>query len=160
MLKNLRTKIAKAIAPEYVAVVLDLEKRVSGIEDNVNQRIAKTLIDLDPMELVMKKYHGVFGGDFERPEERLNEAGKLGMYMWAYGQRNDPYFKHMTQWFLDTQGNNTVRKAKNDHEWFFGRACIINILSFVKEVGRLSNLYEELMEKRGEDKFDGESTVE
>lgn len=159
MLKNLRTKIAKAIAPEYVAVVLDLEKRVSGIEDNVNQRIAKTLIDLDPMELVMKKYHGVFGGDFEHPEEKLDQASKLGMYMFGYQMRNDKYFKFLTQWAKDTQGNNTIRKAKNDHEWFFGRACLVMIEVFVSEINRLANNYDEIMNKDKQD-FNDEKTVE
>lgn len=155
--------MARFIAPETFHAfdergkIFDIQEK--GLENTINQRVAEALLRIDPMEMIMRQYHGIFSESFERPEERLNEQGKLGMMMWGYQQKSDPYFKHMTQWILDTQGNNTVRKAKNDHEWFFGRASIVNVEAFIKEVGRLSNLYEELLDKNKLE-FNSDVTVE
>lgn len=159
MFKNIRKKIAELIAPEYVQEIEDMSKQMDGIEERVNQRIAKVLLDMDPFEPFMRKYHGVFSEQFEHPEDKLDAKGQLLMKSWGYQQRNDPSFKFMTEWMLNTQGNNTLRKAKIDHEWFFGRACIVSIELFVRETGRLAGLYEELIEK-DKNQFDENLTVE
>ena len=145
---DLRKKIARLLDPDAFR----------SFDARVNQRVAKVLSEMDPLEPFMKKFHVVFSEDFSRPEEKLDTRGQLMMEMWGYQQRDDPSFKFMCDWIINTQGNNTLRKGRNDSEWFFGRASIINIELLKKEVGRLASAYEKRLAEK--DSFDASSSVE
>lgn len=148
----LRLKIARFFAPSHY----------EELDHRVNQRIASMLLKTDPFELIMKEYHGIFSEEFEHPEDNLNTQGKIGMRLWAYGQVHDPHFNHMIAWVMNSQGNETLKRAPVTTERImYGRAQISTALSLKKEIGRLSLAYEELLEKQknGED-FESETSVE
>lgn len=141
-----RSSIARLLAPEDFAA-LDLAK--ADLEMQVNSRVADVLFKMDPFEPLIKKYHVVFSEKWDtKPEEALDTMGAMRMFMWAYGTRLDPNFIHLVDWLRNQQGNNTLRKAKNENEWFFGRAAVATITLFVEEIGRLSSRYEEIMANR------------
>lgn len=147
-----REHIARFLAPEYFQ-----EQR--NFTDQVNQRVADALFKMDEFEPFLRKYHVIFSADWQRAEDRLDEASKMQLFMWAYGMERDPNFKYLTDWIINTQGNATITKAQTDSEWFYGRAAIATMRLFVREVGRLSSHYQEIMESRGQT-FDEHLTVE
>jgi len=142
-----KSNIARLLAPEEF---VELEKQKANIDLAVNQRVADVLFKMDPFEPLLKKYSVVFPDKWEerKPEDDLDTMGAVRLFMWAYGTRNDPNFKHLIDWLRNQQGNNTLRKAKNENEWFFGRAAVATLTLFVEEVGRLSSKYEEIMSRR------------
>jgi len=152
----MRLKIAKWLAIDYVQ---NLEERECTIEQTVNQRVATIVSQMDPFEPFLKKYHGIFSEEFARPEDNLNDQGKILLYGWAYTQVKDPSFRHLTEWIQNMQGNLTLRKAKNDHEWFYGRCAVIVVELLVKEVRRLAVNYEGLMVRKDKP-FDDSLSVE
>lgn len=140
-----RTNIAKLIAPE---VFNELAEKKENLDERVNQRVADVLLKMDPFEPLMRKYNVVFSEEWQHPEDKLDHMGKLSLVMWAHGLKKDPNFKHLVDWIRNTQGNNTIRVAKNDHEWLYGRAAIATITLLVDEIGRLSSRYEDMIEQR------------
>jgi len=160
MFKHIRKNIALLISPEISQEIKDAVRYGDDAENRANQRLAKTLLDMDPFEPALKRFHGVFGEEFEHPEEKLDERGQMLLKTLGYQLKSDISFKYLTEWILNTQGNNTLRKARTDYELFYGRACIVNIELFVKEIGRLAGLYEEDMAKRGNTDFDQNLTIE
>jgi len=126
----------------------ELHEREDQLTREVNQRVAFIVSQLDPFEPLLKQFHGVFSEEFTSAEDNLSEPAQLALFMWAYTQKNDPYFKHLTSFLLNTQGNATIRQAQNDREWFFGRAVISTLLLFIREVERLSSHYEDILAKR------------
>jgi len=158
MLKNLFIKIAKLLAPDYFR---DMDRRVQEAEYSANQRFAEYISKMDPFEPLLKKFHGVFSEEYERVEDKLDARGRLMMMMWGYQQRNDPAFKYMTEWVMNTQGNATIKRGNPTAETIlYGRAQISNMILFVREVNRLGSLYDErLAEDRG-DSFDSSIPVE
>lgn len=153
---TLRARIGRILfSKEYE----DLEKQKIRIEERVNQRVADFLLKMDPLEPLMRKYHVAFSGDNGRPEDRLAEADRLGLFMWGYATAKDPHFTRVMDWLRDTQGNNTLRKGKQSDEWLYGRASIATITLLVEEVGRLASKYEEYVSRRDVE-FDNKLVVE
>lgn len=159
MLKKFREKLACFISPEYKE---DVDKilvkaifKQSEIDNKINQRVAEISAHIDPLDFLMRDYNGIFSNDFEKPEENLNDAGKLGMYMWAWKQKSDPYFEHMVNWIMDTVGNETIKRAPIiEKRVQYGRAQISNMVLFKKEIGRLSSEYESILNKGKPENFD------
>lgn len=140
-----RKGIARILAPEEFAA---LEKKKAEMDLIVNQRIADVLFKMDPFEPLLKKYNVIFSEEWTHPEERLDDQSQIRLYAWAHGMEKDPSFLHVMNWVRNTQGNATLQKAKNDQEWLYGRAAISTITLLVKEVGRLSSKYKELLSVR------------
>ena len=155
LFKKIRIKLAHVIARDYMRKV----------DDRVNQRVADALMRMDPFEPVMKKFHGIFGRDFEHPEERLDQKGQLLMKTLGYQLRDDPSFRFLTEWVMNTQGNAMLKLSTRTNEergevLLWGKAQISAMILFVKEVGRLASLYEELLAKQKEGDFTSDNTVE
>lgn len=132
------------------------------IDDETNRRVAATLMKMDPFEPLLQKYHGAFGKDYSRPEEKLNAQSQMQMFMWGHAQQSDPSFKHFIQWVLDTEGNKMVRLSNPTPETIlFSRAMIAAPMLMRREVDRLSGRYEDMMAalKEGRD-FDPTVAVE
>lgn len=138
-----------------------LTSQEGEIENTVNQRVASTLMRIDPFKPVLDKYGGAFGEDFQRPEENLNEQGQMLMFMWGYAQIKDPSFLHFIQWILNTEGNAMVKKGNPTPETIlYSRAMIAAPLLMRREVKRLAGRYAEIMAERGGGDFDPVLTVE
>lgn len=159
MIRNIRLAIANWIAPHDWPGVMDVQKSLDTIEEQINQRVAETLMKMDPFEPFLKKFHGIFSEQFVQPEDGLSQPGKIQLFAWAYGNARDPSFKHLTNWLENVQANNTLRKAKNDYEWFFGRCAIVMMELYTDQVSRLARQYEELVLKKSES-FNSDLTVE
>lgn len=130
-------------------------------ELRAGQRVAEIMSKMDPFEPVMKLFHGIFSEEFEHPEENLDAAGQLRLTMWAYQQTTDPAFKHITQWVMNSAGNETVKRAPVTVERsLYGRAQIASMALFVKEIERLGNIYADMLEKNKLETFDEHVTVE
>lgn len=157
MLKNFRTKLAGFIAPHEAERLAEKER---GIELLVNQRVADFLMKMDPFEPLLKKYHVIFSEEYANPEDKLDEPGQLQLFMWAYGVSGNKEFKFLVDWLRNTQGNATLRKAKNDHEWLYGRAAVATISLFTEEVSRLASRYKDILAKRDGKEFDESLAVE
>lgn len=158
MFKNFSIKIANIIAPEYIR---KLEERAQDAELKVNKRVAEVILNIDPFDILRKEFHGIFSEEFEHPEEKLDERSKLGMMMWAYQQKHDPHFKHMVDWIMNSAGNETLKRAPITTDRVqYGRAQISTMVLYRKEIGRLSSLYEEILEKNKPQGFDSTVTVE
>lgn len=158
-MKEIKRKVARFLDPEHYG---DVEKSKADFDLSVNQRVAKVISEMDPFEPLMKEFHGIFSAEWTRPEEKLNEPGQLSMKMWAYSQHHDPHFRHMTDWIMNTQANETLKRAPvTPDRILYGRAQISAIILFVKEIGRLSSLYEEILEKNKKDNnFDSNLSAE
>jgi len=141
----IRKKIAAFIYPEQV--------------HEVNLRVAEIINKTDPLEPVLKMYHGVFSEEYERPEDKLDKRSQLNMKMWAHQMYRDPSFEYVTSWICNTFGNETIKRAPITVERVqYGRAQISSILLFRREIKRLSNLYEDMLKKPEE--FDENITME
>lgn len=142
-----KANIARLLAPEQFE---ELENKKKDLDMLVNQRVADVLFKMDPFEPLLKKYNIVFPNEWEdrKPEEDIDSVGAIRLFMWAYGTKTDPNFLHLVNWLRNQQGNNTLRKARNENEWFFGRAAVATLTLFVEEIGRLSSKYEEVMSHR------------
>lgn len=139
--------ILRRIFPTIFKRVDDKEREIDSI---VNRRVAEFIMAMDPFEPLMRHFKVVFGVDYEKPEERLNQQGQLQMKMWGYQQRDDPSFKFFVQWILDTQGNAAIRKGNPTPETIlFSRAMIAAPLLMRREVIRLGSLYEEILKEKG-----------
>lgn len=140
--------IARWLAPQEFE---KLAKRQGDLDMEVNQRVADVIMHMDPFEPLLRQYNVVFPAKWsedEKPEDELGSMQALQLYMWAYGQRTDVSFKHLTDWVRNHQGNATLRKGSQDKEWFYGRSAIATMTLFVREIGRLSSKYEEVMLRR------------
>lgn len=156
MSKELRSRIAKWLSPEYAK---ELEQKEKTIQQEIDQRVAEAIMQTDPFEPFLKKFHGIFSEQFVKPEDNLSPQSKIQLFSWAYSSRSDPSFIHLTNWIENVQGNNTLRKAKTDHEWFFGRCAIVTVELLTAEVSRLARQYEEVVMGKVE-AFDSDLTVE
>jgi hypothetical protein len=152
MLSDFRKKLAQFVAPEPFAELAECEKRaeekMASVDIMVNQRVASLMAHMDPFEPLMKMYNGIFSQEWERPEDKLDERSKLNMRMWAYSQARDPCFKYLTDWIANTQGNATLKKGNPTPDTIlYGRAQISTVMLYKREIGRLSQAYEELLNK-------------
>lgn len=155
-MKRILEKIARFLLPELFNT---LEERARYTEDKVNQRVALLVSQIDPMEIVLRKYKASFLKEYRRAEEDLDEPSKIQMEMWGYRNHNDPCFKLMTEWIANKQGVFSFQHAKKPEDLLFGQASVITIEVLLKEVKRLSSLYEERIQPSGAD-ADYSNTVE
>jgi len=145
MLNKIRRKIAIFIYPEFV--------------NESNLRVAKMMAAMDPMEPVLKLFHGVFSEEYERPEDKLDARSQTSLKMWANHMYKDPSFKYITDWLCNSFGNETLKRAPISAERTqYGRAQISSVILFKKEIQRLSNLYEDMI--KPEEAFDKNLTVD
>lgn len=166
MVETLRTWIARKIAPRLFDEAKRREKdafdretgafnREADIEQEINQRIAALMLKMDPFELVMREYRGVFGQDFEHPEDNLDARGVLNLRSFGYTIATDPSFNFLCDWIMNSQGNETLLKAAVTPERIlYGRAQISAMLAFRKEVRRLSAAYEDMRDKQNGRDYD------
>lgn len=163
MMYNIRHTIARWILSEREQELEDYEiellAREKKMDYEINNRVAELALKIDPIEIFLKKYNVVFSKEYPHPEDRLDAVSQLRMYMWAYGMVNEPSFKYLTNWIINTQGNATLRKGKTDAEWFFGRSAVVTIGLFVDEVGRLASHYRDIL-NRSQETFDENLPVE
>jgi len=81
--------------------------------------------------------------------------------MWAYQQHNDPNFEYLNAWIADHFANDMLRHAAvTPDRILYGRAQISFTELWRREIGRLSLLYEDLLEKNKVQKFDSSKAVE
>lgn len=159
MVETFTTKLARLIAPHFIH---ELEENVKKKDTEVNQRVAELINNMDPYEPYMRRFKGVFSKEYENPETRLNDAGRIGMWMWAWQQDTDIHFKFLTDWIINTQANATIkRKAPTPDEILYCRAKITGMIQFRDEIRRLANLYRDHLDKDGEHEDEyGASVVE
>ena len=134
-------------------------------ENIINQRVAEIVAKMDPWELIMKEYHGVFSEEYQHPEYQLNEQGKFLMEAFGYQVNNDPSLKYLIEWIMNVQGNSTIKAPKMTRDSAFdvllyGRAQIATMLLLKKEVGRLASNYQARVDKQKGEAFINTNTVE
>lgn len=155
--------IAQWLAPEREARLntraAEIQKRERDLEMTINNRVADITLKMDPFEPLMKKYNVVFSEEWQHPEDNLDSQSQIRLFQWAYGIVSDPSFLHVINFFRNTQGNATLRKAKNNDEWFYGRASIATLTLLFDEIKRLASHYEDLVSKK-DTGFDPNSAVE
>lgn len=162
MVESFKTKLLKFFAQDYFEHLRSKEK---GIDEEVNRRVAEIVSRMDPFEPLLKEYHGIFSDYFERIEEDLDQAGKTSMAMWAWGQSRDPFMKRMIDWVMNTAGNTMLKTVTRSNEergevLMWGKAQIVNMILFKREMGRLAAVYEEILEGMKGDSFDEDRLVE
>lgn len=157
-------RIAQWLAPERERQLnterVEFQKRVRDFDIEVNSRVADIILKMDPYEPFLKKYNVIFSENWEKSDDRLDDQSRLSLYMWAYGFHKDVNFQYLIDWTKNTQGNAAIRKASNEKEWFFARACIITIELLVEEIGRLSSHYQAILDGRKQKGFDKTLAVE
>jgi hypothetical protein len=125
----------------------------------VNLRVAEIINMTDPLDPVLKLFHGIFSEEYERVEDKLDKRSQLNLKMWAHQTYKDPGFKYVTDFVMNQAANETIKRAPITVERVqYGRAQIANMILFKREIQRLSNLYEEML-KRPEE-FDEHATIE
>lgn len=162
MLKNILQKIARGIAPSYIQ---ELEQKASDADAKISQRVAAIISQMDPLEPAMKLFNGIFSEDFQKPEQNMDARSRLQFLMWAYQQHTDPSFIHMIEWIMNTAGNQMTRHKPVDRDnateiLMYGRSQISNMILLKKEIGRLSSLYEDMLQKNKQVYVDEGTTVE
>lgn len=142
---TLRKKIANWIYPE-------------GVHE-VNLRVAEIMNKMDPLDPVLKLFHGIFSIEYERPEDKLDERSQFNMKMFAWRTIKDPSFTYLVEWVMNQAANETIKRAPITVERVqYGRAQLANMILFRRELERLSNLYEEALKPKEE--FDEHTTIE
>lgn len=159
MIKRLRAKLARLISPELInnlEVQIQAEKtRAQEVELSVNQRVAEIISKMDPLEPLLKEFHGVFSREYERPEDMLNPQGQFLMESWGYSQADDPSFKYLTDWIMNVHANETLRHAPvTTDRILYGRAQLAVMLLYKNEVQRLSQKYKDRLDKNKPVAFD------
>lgn len=168
MFKNLRKKFACFVSPEYKEEVDEIlikgmfqhREAMEKTEQEVGRRVAEALLKVDPFELVLRDFHGVFSQDFEKMEEPLNDQSKLRLSMWAYQQKTDSEANFFSDWIMNTAGNALFKLTNPNMERLsYYRAQIANEITRKKEIGRLSLYYEEIIKKK-DGEFDSSVGIE
>ena len=133
----------------------------NDVENQVNLRVAAVLAQMDPFEPLLKQFHGVFSTEYEHPEENLDDRGRLTLLTWAWTTRSDPGFKWLTEWIMNTQANETLKRAAvTPDRILYGRAQISCMILFVKEVTRLAEAYDEILTNRKPQDFEENDPLE
>ena len=161
---DLRYKLAKIIAPELVAKIDELEERTNAVEQDVNQRIARAVLSIDPIAELLKEFHGVFTETLERPEDKLTRASQIEMSMMGWRVIKDPMFNYFMDWIMNTHANAAFKSKIGTNEQIiqnnmYARAQVSVSLLLKRELGRLSRRYEELLAK-GQAEFNSATSVE
>lgn len=153
-----KTKILRFFASDVYA---KLKEKENDFDMRVNQRVGEVILQMDPLLPLLKKHSVIFSEEFTKVEEKLDEPSRLGMAMWAWGQKRDPYMKRMIEWVMNNAGNETIKRAPITAERTqYGRAQIANMVLFRDEIGRLSSIYEEIIGGKGDGEFDDTKMVE
>lgn len=161
MIQKVRKTIAYWISPELKREKEELVKIAREAQGKADRKFAELVFKMDPFEPIMRQFHGVFSSQYEHPEDNLNPQSQFILKSFGYKVRDDPGFKFITEWIMNTQGNETLKRSTPTPERIlYGRAQISGILAFVNEIGRLASLYEEDIEKKQRGDFDGELSVE
>jgi hypothetical protein len=155
MFKELREKIARFIAPDVFNTIV---KRAEFSEAKISQRVADIVLQLDPLDLALKKYNIDFLKEYNRPYEDMDGPSQFMMMQWGYQQHNDPSFRKMTEWIANSQGNISFKKGRNREDLLFGQGAVCTMEVLRQEVKTLYNMYEERQRRPGE--FDGTKVVE
>lgn len=151
MVESFTSRIARLIAPSFIA---SLEAKAIKNEHELGQKYAQMVLSMDPYEPYMKRFKGVFSEEFNDPEGKLNDPGKIGMWMWAWQQDTDPHFKFLIDWIINTQGNATLkRKGVSTEEIFYCRAKISTAIQIRDEIRRMANLYRDHLNKQKETEY-------
>lgn len=150
-----RERFARAIAPDAF----------DRFEDRVNVRAASIIAKMDPLEFLMQEFHGVFGEEYEHPEDKLDDRGILLMKTMGYQLMNDPSFEYFMRWVMNTQGNAMLKAPARTNEergevLLWGKAQIAGVMLIIKEAKRLNGLYLEILKKKDEDGPDAGTSVE
>lgn len=164
MFKQIRKQVAFFIAPEYRDAIavrdLELQEKEQKIEEKINSRVAQILMQMDPFEPILRQFHGVFSDEYEQVEERFDEQSKVRMYMWAYGQRDDPQANFLSDFIMNTAGNEVLkRKEPTPERILYFRSQIANEILRKSEISRLALHYEEII-KRKDEEFDSSVGIE
>lgn len=155
MFKKISIKLVNLFAPEYLKEISDVS------QETINRRVAETLSKMNVLDVLLRDYHGTFSQEYERPEDKLDSKGQLGMAMWAYKQDKDPYFEYLMAWIADTHANEMIKRAPVTTERIlYGRAQIASTLLIKEEVGRLSRFYEDMLDKNKIQEFDSDKSVD
>ena len=146
MLKDFRKKLAIFLSPEY-------GKEIDMV---VDQRVAEVLLRMDPLEPLIREYHGIFSEYFTQPDEKLDDQSRLRLSMWAYKEKHDVEAKYFSEWIMNTAGNAYIglTNPKPETTAYF-RAQIANEMLRKKEIGRLSLYYEEKIKRNVGEDFSG-----
>lgn len=138
-----------------------MKKGTINFEHRVNVRVAEIINRMDPFEPVFRKFKGVFSEEFPHPEDKLDDAGKLSMMFYGYMQMQDPCYKYIIDWIINTQANDTLKRAPvTEERIMYGRAQISGMILFRDEIKRLANAYADLMEKKKPETIDETNTVD
>lgn len=150
------------IETERARLVREESRRTITTNQEVNRRVAEALTKMDPFEPLMRTFNGVFSSENERVEDSLDVKGQLMIRQWAWQNVDTPAFKYMTEWVMNVQANETLKRAPvTTDRILYGRAQISCMLLFVKEVKRLSESYKDMLEKgKKDDDFDPSVTVD
>lgn len=133
--------------------------REKNLDNEVNRRVASTLSKMDPFEPLMKEFNGIFSQENEHVEDSLDARGQLMLRTWGYQNADSIAFKYLTDWVMNTQANETLKKAPvTEARILYGRAQISCMLLFVKEVKRLSEAYKDMLGKK--DDYDPSTPVD
>lgn len=165
MFKKIRSRIAQILAPEvfedFRAQIKAEATRADDARLEANRRYAEMIMQMDPLEPLMRRFNGIFTEEFDHPEDKLDAGGAMRLKMWGYQQKNDPAFLHMIAWVMNSAGNETIKRAPITNERTqYGRAQISNMILLRDEVGRLASAYEEELERRNPKPYDIGVTVE
>lgn len=158
------TFFKKRLKPERDALAAQaraLSQKESDIDKEVNRRVAATLAQMDPFEHLLREFHGIFSQEYERVEDQLDAKGQLMMRQWGFQNAETPAFKYLTEWVMNTQANETLKKAPVTTERvLYGRAQISCMILFVREVKRLSEAYKDMLDNNKGEDFDPSEAAE
>lgn len=129
--------------------ILTLQKETQQI---IDRRVAEIMFQMDPYEPLMRKFKGTFSSMYAHPEDNLSDPSKMRMLMLGYQLDDDPSFKFLVDWIMNTHGNQVLRQEKVTREnaldvLLYGKSAISNMILLKREVGRLSSLYKEIIGK-------------
>lgn len=153
MLDRLKKKAGEWFFAHQLKVILKKEREIDSI---IGQRVAEIVSKMDPFEPLMKQFHGVFSEEYQHPEQQLSDPGQIQMEMLGFQLKDDPSFRYLTEWMMNTQGNATIKAPNLNRDtaldiMLYGRAQISTMILLKKEVSRLASLHQERLRKsRGE----------
>lgn len=129
---------------EYARIQAFEDEKEVRIQREVDLRVAAAVAKIDPFELMMEQYHGIFSKEYMHVEDPLDAHGQISIMAWAHNAQHSPGFKHLVDWIMNTQGNETLKKgAVTPERILYGRAQISGMLLFKQEVQRLATAYDE-----------------
>lgn len=136
------------LKPELDGVI----KLQREMQETIDRRVAEFIFKMDPYEPLLRMFNGTFSSMYAHPEDNLSEPSKMKMMMLGYQLNDDPSFKHLVNWTMNTHGNQVVHQKGVTRENAldvinYGKSAISNMILLTREVGRLSSLYKEIIGK-------------